>query len=48
MNLKKAMMYSMMGGMAVLGYLKYKDGTMERTIKNMKPMIESAIDNLKK
>ena len=48
MNFKKTMLYTMMGGMAVLGYLKYKDGTMERTIKNMKPMIDSAIENLKK
>ncbi len=48
MSLKNVIMYTMLGGMAVLGYLKYKDGTLERTIKNMKPMMESALENLKK
>lgn len=48
MNFKKSIMYTMLGGMAVLGYMKYKDGTLERTMKNMKPMMESALENLKK
>jgi len=45
---KKNLMYAMLGGMAVLGYLKYKDGSMERMMKNMKPMAECALEELKK
>lgn len=48
MNLKKSIMYTMIGGMAVLGYMKYKDGTITRTIKNMKPMMESMINDIMK
>ena len=46
--MKKGVLYSMMGGLIFYGYLKYKDGTLERYIKNMKPMIESTINDLKK
>ena len=48
MSFKKGVMYTMLGGLAVIGYLKYKDGTLERTMKNMKPMMESALENLRK
>ena len=48
MNFKRAMVYTIAGMAGVIGYMKYKDGTLERTIKNMKPMIESTIENLKK
>ena len=41
-------MCTLLGGMAVYGYLKYKDVTLERTMKNIKPKIESAIEDLKK
>lgn len=42
------MMYAMMGGMAMYGYMKCKDGTLKRTIRNIKPMMESMINDLKK
>ena len=48
MECKKCMMYGMLGGMVMFGYLKYKDGTIERMIKNMKPMAECALEELKK
>ena len=48
MSFKKGMLLTMMGGMMVYGYMKYKDGTMSRAIKNMKPMMESMMENLKK
>ena len=48
MSLKNGIMCTMLGGLAVIGYLKYKDGTLERTIKNMKPMMDSTLENLKK
>ena len=41
MDCKKCIMCTLLGGMAVYGYLKYKDGTLERTMKNIKPKIES-------
>ena len=48
LDCKKCIMCPLLGGMAVYGYLKYKDGTLERTMKNIKPKIESAIEDLKK
>lgn len=48
MSLKNGIIYTMLGGIAILGYLKYKDGTLERAIKNMKPMMENALENLRK
>ena len=48
MECKRCVMYALLGGLAVLGYLKYKDGTMDRMVKNMKPMMECALDELKK
>lgn len=48
MDCKKCIMCTLLGGMAVYGYLKYKDGTLKRTMKNIKPKIESAIEDLKK
>lgn len=48
MECKKCMMYVMLGGMMTWAYLKYKDGSMERMMKNMKPMAECALDELKK
>lgn len=48
MNFKKSIMYTMIGGMAVYGYMKYKDGSITRTIKNMKPMMENMMNNIKK
>lgn len=48
MECKKCMMYGMLGGMIVFGYLKYKDGSIERMMKNMKPMAECALEELKK
>lgn len=48
MECKNAIMYTMLGGLSVLMYLKYKDGTMDRMMKNMKPMMECALDELKK
>ena len=47
MECKRCIMYTMLGGAVVLGYLKYKDGTMNRMIKNMKPMVECALQELK-
>ena len=41
MELKKSMMYGMIGGLSVLAYIKYKDGTMDRMLKNMKPIAPS-------
>lgn len=46
--MKKCIMYSMIGGLSVLGYMKYKDGSIQRMIKNMKPMMETMIEDLKK
>ena len=46
MSLKNMMMYTMIGGMAVYGYMKYKDGSLKRTMKNMKPMMQSMINEL--
>lgn len=48
MECKKCIMYGMIGGLSVLAYLKYKDGTIDRMMKNMKPMMECALDELKK
>ena len=48
LDCKKCIMCTLLGGMAVYGYLKYKDGTLERTMKNIKPKIESAVEGLKK
>lgn len=48
MELKKSMMYGMIGGLSVLAYIKYKDGSMDRMMKNMKPMMECALHELKK
>ena len=45
--MKKSIVYGMIGGMMVLGYMKYKDGSMQRAIKNVRPMIESAINKIK-
>ena len=42
LDCKKCIMCTLLGGMAVYGYLKYKDGTLERS------KIESAIEDLKK
>lgn len=47
MDFKRSMMYTMIGGIAVLGYMKYKDGTITRTIKNIKPMMESMVNDIK-
>ena len=41
-------MYGMIGGLSVLAYIKYKDGSMDRMMKNMKPMMECALHELKK
>ena len=41
-------MYMMLGGMVALGYMKYKDGSMDRMMKNIKPMMECALEELKK
>ena len=46
--MKKSLIYGMIGGMMVVGYMKYKDGTLERAIKNMKPMLNCAMNSLKK
>ena len=46
--MKKSLLYGMLGGLMVVGYMKYMDGTLERTIKNMKPMLESALNDLKR
>lgn len=46
--MKKCMMYGMMGGIMVLMYVKYKDGTIKRIMKNMKPMMECALEEIKK
>ena len=48
MEFKRNMMYAMMGGMIAVGYMKYKDGTLKRAIKNAKPMMENMINDLKK
>ncbi len=48
MDFKKNMLCAMMGGMIIYTYMKCKDGTIKRTIKNMKPMMENAINELKK
>jgi len=48
MDCKKSLMYMMIGAFAIYGYLKYKDGTIERAIKNMKPMMECAVEELTK
>lgn len=45
MECKKSLMYALLGGSAVYGYMKYKDGSMERALKNMKPKFESAVKN---
>ena len=47
MSLKNSILCTVIGGAAVIGYLKYKDGTLERYIKNMKPMMKSALEDLK-
>ncbi len=47
MNLKKEVMFSIIGAMALYGYMKYRDGSIERAIKNMKPMMEMKLDDLK-
>ena len=48
MNFKKGIMYTMIGGLGVYGYMKYKDGSITRMIKNIRPMMNDTIENLKK
>ena len=48
MEFKKYAMFTLLGGTAVLAYMKFRDGTIQRTIKNMKPKMDNVVDNLKK
>ena len=48
MECKRCVMYMVLGGMVALGYMKYKDGSMNRMMKNIKPMMECALEELKK
>ena len=48
MECKKCVMYMMLGGIVALGYMKYKDGSMNRMMKNIKPMMDCALEELKK
>ncbi len=48
MECKKCIMCAMLGGLTILGYMKYKDGSMDRMMKNIKPMLECALEELKK
>ncbi len=45
---KRCMMCTLLGGMAVIVYLKYKDGTINRMIKNVKPVLVCTLDELRK
>jgi hypothetical protein len=48
MEIKKYAMFTLLGGAAVLAYMKYKDGSIQRTVRNVKPKVENVVDNLKK
>lgn len=45
--MKKYMMLSIITSLGIFMYIKYKDGSMKRIAKNIKPMIECAIEELK-
>jgi len=48
MNFKKSVMYTLLGGLSVLGYMKYKDGSMKKAVKKIKPKVEDALTSHKK
>lgn len=45
--MKKTMLAMMLGGATVFGYMKYKDGSIQRGIKNMKPKFKLMLENIK-
>lgn len=46
--MKKCFMCSIVGGIMVFMYIKYKDGTIKRIMKNMKPMMACTLEEIKK
>lgn len=45
--MKKTMIGMMLGGVAMFGYMKYMDGSIQRGIKNMKPKFKLMLENIK-
>ena len=46
--MKKGIMYTLLGGSLVLGYMLYRDGTITRTVKNLKPKLANSLERMKK
>ena len=45
--MKNYILGTMIGGIAVLAYISYKDGAMERFMKNIKPRLQLLIEDMK-